>query len=270
MTGTGSPGGATQRGNPGGGHPDVADLWLAHDPEVLAHLSSCPACEATLAQHQREQDAVSRRLRSLGQPDAIPAEVRDRLHRAIRAEARQRASAAVALPHAPQRSGADRPAWRMVPSWLVAASVIALLVLGGSVLVPLLRPGGDDSVVTAESASSDVAEESLDAADLASSVPAVPDELVELGQALASAELGGGAAQGRTDPTTCGAAVAEATDSVTVASTELAAADGGGVLVVTTTPSGSVVWWLPDCAAGVEQALGRSLIERTPAGMSAP
>lgn len=270
----------------GTGHPEAEDLWLGQDPDVLAHLSSCPTCAATLAQLRREQDEVTARLRALDLPGPIPPELRGRLHRVIAEEAAHRERRGDPLRAARDRPAPPRFVGGLLPRWLVAASAVAVLVLGGSALLPLLWPdgAGDDGVVTAESAPSQPRQESSGDAEVGIRVPPVPGDLLARGEALArdvidapaddtaddtadEAVAGGQSAVG---PTTCGAALAQATASVVVASADLAAAEGGGVLVVTQTPSGSDLWWLPDCDAGVEQALGLSALDDPPSGMPAP
>ena len=233
------------------------------------------------------QERVSAMLRSQGDV-TIPPEVAERLQQAIAAEARRRRAAAVVDPvpgaDDAHRQRVDVARTSQRPNrgrWLLAASVAAAAALGAVLLPPLLdggsdllAGGGDDTADTATDAtrlqpqgldgqesavggggaqsSGTGAVEAPGARTSIENLPPVPEELQRL--VLDSAD---GAPPGYGAPPGCGETLTEAVGGAVTASADVDMAPGGVVLLVDE-PSTTVVWWLPSCTSGPEQALGRS------------
>lgn len=247
-------------------HPSDEQLWSADEGFVIEHLRTCARCRDRQRAVRREQDAVAGLLGSGVRERPIPPDVSARLAQALAAEAAAR------VPETrPDDLGARRS--RSQPRWLVAATVAGLAVVGGSLLVPRLGPDGLDPPEGQAGAGEGRAEADAAAPDdgLAaaspSELPPVPADLLALGAAIVPGQqvpadglCGAGLL---TEPGTD--VVGSAVVPPDVGGDPAGAGEGAdagpvatSVLVRTTGPSGSLVWWLPSCEAGPQEALGRS------------
>jgi len=249
-------------------HPDDVDLFLAEDPDVLAHLRVCPTCPARRQRLQAEQDAVRAALVPLAGPVPVPPAVQRGVEQALAREARDSLTAAPDEP-APVDLGerrASRAALR-ARQWVAVAAAAAVVVVGAGVVLP--RLGGADGArsaselqatgpapeagaeagagTTAGAAGSAAGDEAGGAA--APAVPALPSDVLAVATSL-QPSLGLVESCGTTLASQLGAAVDAVADP--------AAPGRQGVLVVVDVPGARQAWWLPACDATRDQALGTS------------
>jgi hypothetical protein len=153
---------------------------------------------------------------------------------------------------------AARTGHRPLGAGLAAAAVV--LVLVGTVLGvrgssdPVAGGSAEDVLVE----SAEPAEQPTDTAlsdtadsDGTAGVPPVPPSLVEEAERDDS-ERAGSVQSG------CGTGVLDDTGDVVLAVAEVTTDPRGGVLVTVDGDDGVVLWWLPSCEAGTNEAYGRS------------
>jgi hypothetical protein len=255
------------------GHPDDLDLWLASEPDVLAHVQECVACGARREHLEAEQHAAQDALAPLAGPLPVPVEVRRRLAVALAgaAGAGEDPSAVRPAAGATDELAARRASRGPSPSrarpWVAVAAASAAVVVGAGVVLAQLGDGSDsapttsDQVVAGSEAGADSGADSgtdsgTDAggdvaaeAESAPAVPPLPDDLLAAAQAVRPAPGPG---------LSCGTALSTELGGRVVGVVDPAGPDRDGVLVVVDVATATSAWWLPACDSPAAFALGTS------------
>ena len=242
----------------GSAHPTDEQLWL-DEPSALLHVEECAMCRDVRSRLRRSQQAVADVLAAATpQATTMPETVERRLVAALQSEVRSGVAHQVA-PATEHRTS------RRTSAWAGFAAAAAVLVLVGTVVGvqqtsdPVAGGSRDGDALVESSEASEAAQAPADAArsgtadsDDEPAPPPIPPALVDQAQ---------GSDTGRAEGSdTCGVGVLADPGDVVVAVEGVTTDPRGGVLVTVDGSRGRTLWWLPSCAAGADDALGRSAL----------
>lgn len=234
-------------------HPSDEQLWL-DEPSVRRHVEACPRCRQARDAARGRQEAVAAAL-AAATPAAtrMPQTVEHRLAAALQNELpggieTSEGRAAAARPHRRRALGAG-----------LAAAAVVLVLVGTVVGVrdgsdPVAGVSGEDALLeSAEPAEQPADASRSDSTDSAGTtgLPPVPPTLVDEAERSGSQR-----AEGVQDA--CGSGVLDDAGDVVLTVADVTTDPRGGVLVTVDGVDGVVLWWLPSCEAGADDAYGRS------------
>lgn len=238
-------------------HPSDEALWL-DEPSAHRHVEQCTTCRHAQASARRRQQQVAGMLAAATPASTrMPTTVQRRLTTALDQAALDHA-AIREQGHPPDQATEVRPSRRTsVLAGLAAAAAVLVLaaVIGIQQTSDPVADGSAGEQPLAEApeagqAPSDAALSGTADSDAAPAPPPIPPPLLDEAQRTAA---------GRTEvATTCGVGVLDDRGDAVVAVDEVTTDPRGGVLVTVEQDAGQVVWWLPSCTAGPDEALGRS------------